>query len=309
MRPAHAVSCDVVTDVADKPTRLAGADVDTLVARYGLKRAGARLPLGQYSRELWARRHFIVEYSRARNAAGFSRSLLGQAWQVLTPLLNAAVYYLIFGLLLDTKRGVDNFIAFLVIGIFTFRFIQSSTQSGSTAIVGNLGLTRTLHFPRAVLPISATLVALQQLLFSMIVMLAIVLGSGEPLRLEWLLMIPAIALATLFCGGLAMIVARIGSKIPDLAQVLPFLMRTWMYMSGVMYSIQYFTARFHNELLTHALKVNPAAVYIELMRVALLPSHTPLSPHIWWYAIGWGVVFAVGGYIYFWLGEEEYGRV
>jgi teichoic acid transport system permease protein len=297
-----------VTDVAESPPAPSSEDVQALVARYGLKRAGARIPLDQYTRELWGRRHFIIEFSRARNASGYSQSILGQAWQVLTPLLNAAVYYLIFGLLLDTKRGVDNFIAFLVIGMFTFRLIQHSTQSGSSAISGNLGLTRTLHFPRAVLPLSATLVALEQLLFSMTVMLPIVLLTGEPVRLQWLLMIPAIALETLFCAGVAMIVARIGARVPDLSQVLPFLLRTWMYVSGVMYSIDVFTAKFHSPLLKHLLTADPAAVFIELMRSALLPSQPP-SPHVWWYAIAWGVGVAVAGYVYFWRAEEQYGRV
>ncbi|MBN9620768.1 MAG: ABC transporter permease, partial [Actinobacteria bacterium] len=146
-------------------------DVAELVERFGLRRAGARPPLADYTRQLWARRAFILEFSRAKNAVGYSRSMLGQAWQVLTPLLNAGVYYLIFGVLLSTRRGVHNFIAFLVIGIFIFTFTQSSMIDGARSISGHLGLTRALHFPRAVLPIASTLVALQRLPVSMVVMI------------------------------------------------------------------------------------------------------------------------------------------
>src|SRR5690242_7447184 len=63
----------------------------------GLQRAGARLPLEEYSRRLWERRWFVIAYSRASNSVGYERSFLGQAWQLLTPLLNIVVYYLIFG--------------------------------------------------------------------------------------------------------------------------------------------------------------------------------------------------------------------
>ena len=31
--------------------------------------------------------------------------------------------------------------------------------------------------------------------------------------------------------------ARLGSRTPDLAQVMPFVLRAWMYLSGVMYSL------------------------------------------------------------------------
>lgn len=279
-----------------------------LVEKYGLKRAGARPSITQYTRELWGRRHFIVEFSRARSAVGYSRSFLGQAWQVLTPLLNAAVYYFIFGLLLGTDRGVHNFIAFLVIGVFTFRFIQESAIMGARSISGNLGLTRVLHFPRAVLPVSATLVALQALVVSLVVLIPIVLVTGEPLSVDWFLMIPAIALESLFCVGLAMILARVGSKVPDTSQVLPFVLRTWMYTSGVMYSITAFTQH-SSGWVRDVLTVNPGAVYIELMRNALLSQHPSLSPYLWYYAVGWAIVVAVAGYAFFWVAEEKYGRV
>src|ERR1700744_4398543 len=131
----------------------------------GLHRAGARLPVREYSRRLWQRRWFVAAYANASNAVGYERSFLGQAWQLLTPLLNIAVYYLIFGLLLQTSRGVPNFIAFLTVGVFVFSFCQSSLVTGAKAITGNVGLVRALQFPRAVLPMSTTLRALLHLLY------------------------------------------------------------------------------------------------------------------------------------------------
>ncbi len=42
----------------------------------------------------------------------------------------------------------------------------------------------------------------------------------------------------MFNTGLALVMARLGAKTPDLAQLMPFIMRTWMYASGVMFSIR-----------------------------------------------------------------------
>jgi teichoic acid transport system permease protein len=282
-------------------------EVAALIARYGLQRAGARLPLGTYTRQLWARRHFISEFSTASNAVGFSRSFLGQAWQLLTPLLNVAVYYLIFGVLLHTRRGVDNFIAFLTIGLFVFSFTSGSLTAGARAISGNLGLTRSLHFPRAVLPVSTTLTALQQLVSSMVIMIPVVLLTGEPLALRWFLLIPAIALQAAFSLGLAFIFARLGARVPDTSQMLPFLTRVWMYTSGVMYSITEFT-KGRPPWVKTVLEVNPGAVYVNVARNALL-THNPVHPYTWALAIGWAVVALAAGYLIFWQGEEEYGRV
>ncbi len=273
----------------------------------GLQRAGARLPVNEYIQRLWDRRWFVAAYSSATNGVGYEGSFLGQAWQLLTPLLNIFVYYLIFGVLLHTNRGVPNFIAFLSVGIFVFAFCTTSLTSGAKAITGNLGLVRALQFPRAVLPLSTTLVALLQLLYSLIVLVPILLLSGEPVRLQWLELVPAIGLQTLFCLGLAFLVARIGARVPDTTQVLPFLARVWMYMSGVMYSVQVFTQG-QPHWVGAILRLNPANVYLALARNALLVSN-PVTLQTWLLGIAWGVGMLATSFLYFWRGEELYGNV
>jgi teichoic acid transport system permease protein len=272
----------------------------------GLQRAGARLPLDEYTRRLWDRRWFVVAYSSASNSVGYERSFLGQAWQLLTPMLNIVVYYLIFGLLLHTNRGVPNFIAFLSVGVFIFSFCQTALVAGSRAITGNLGLVRALQFPRAVLPLSTTLVSLLQLLYSLIVMVPILLLSGVRPTLRWLELAPAIALQSLFCLGLAFAVARIGARIPDATQLLPFVARVWMYMSGVMYSIKVFTAG-HSGWVSTVLTVNPGNVFLSLARHALVGY--PVTTQTWLLAAAWAVGALALSYPYFWRGEEEYGNV
>jgi len=272
----------------------------------GLQRAGARLPVEEYSRRLWQRRWFVVAYATASNSVGYERSFLGQAWQVLTPLLNIAVYYLIFGLLLHTNRGVPNYIAFLSVGVFLFSFCQSALVAGSRAITGNIGLVRALQFPRAVLPLSTTLVSLLQLVFSLIVLVPILLLSGVAPSLRWVQIVPAIALQTLFCLGLSFTVARIGSRIPDTTQLLPFVSRVWMYGSGVMYSVQVF-AHGHPSWVSTVLTNNPGYVYLALARHALLG--VPVTSMTWLVALAWGAGTLVLGYLYFWRGEEGYGNV
>jgi teichoic acid transport system permease protein len=280
-----------------------------LAARYGLKVSGARAPLGEYVRQLWGRRHFITAFSTAKVSAQYTQARMGQLWQVMTPLLNAMVYYLIFGLLLGTSRGVDNYIPFLVTGVFIFTFTQSSIMAGVRAIAGNLGLVRALHFPRASMPIAVTLMQLQQLMMSMGVLLAIVQMSGEVPSANWLLAIPALLLQSIFNAGVAMVMARLGSKMEDLAQLMPFILRTWMYMSGVMYNI---AAKLGGApgIVRFLLEVNPAAVYIDLMRFALIGSFTSaqLPPHVWAIAVFWALFAGVGGFVYFWKAEEQYGR-
>ncbi len=182
-------------------------------------------------------------------------------------------------------------------------------QQGTASISGNLGLIRALHFPRAALPIAVMLTQFQTLIMSVFVLIGIVLITGEPITLDWLLLPPALLLQAIFNVGLAFIMARLGANLTDLKQVIPFVMRTWMYASGVLYSVQ----NFEKHLPAWAAEIveaNPLLVYIELARHALMES-APLAspvPKLWVLAVAWAVLIGIGGFVYFWRGEQEYGR-
>ncbi|MCX4585314.1 ABC transporter permease [Streptomyces sp. NBC_01481] len=293
------------------PSADEGLTAAQLADKYGLSVSGARPGLVEYIRQLWGRRHFILAFSSAKLTAQYSQAKLGQLWQVATPLLNAAVYYVIFGLILDSGRGMDKtvFIPFLVTGVFVFTFTQTSVMAGVRAISGNLGLVRALHFPRAALPISFALQQLQQLMFSMIVLFVIAAAFGSYPSLSWLLILPALAMQFVFNIGIALMMARLGSKTPDLAQLMPFIMRTWMYASGVMFSIKVMLAD-KPAWIGDVLSYNPAAIYMDLIRFALIDGYgaSNLPSHVWLAGVLWAVLFGVAGFVYFWKAEERYGR-
>jgi teichoic acid transport system permease protein len=280
-----------------------------LARKHGLGAAGRLPSLPEYTRQIWSYRHFIWEFASAKVSAALGNTRLGMIWQVLTPLFNAAVYYVIFGVLLNTQRGVDNFIPYLCTGVFIFGYTQSVVQAGVTAISGNLGLIRALHFPRASLPLSITLVEARNMIASMAVLIAIVLFKGEPLTWEWLLLVPALLLQTIFNAGFAMLVARLGSKLHDLRQLVPFIMRVWMYGSAVLYPVTQFTEHLHGWKLA-VVQANPLLIFIELMRHALMENVTLAGPPmlLWTQAVAWTLVIGLGGYAYFWRGEKGYGR-
>ncbi|KXK61027.1 ABC transporter [Micromonospora rosaria] len=294
------------TALADPDSGLTQAQ---LAARHGLRVAGERPPLAEYTRRLWSYRHFIAAYANAKLVASFSNAKLGQLWQVLTPLTNAAVYYLIFGIVLEQNR-VPNFIAYLTTGLFIFNFTQTAVQNGTQSITNNLGLIRALHFPRACLPLAVVTTQLQQLMGAMVVLVGIVLVTGEPITWEWLLLVPTVLFQALFNAGLTMAVARMGAKVNDLKQIMPFVLRAWMYGSGVLYSVTLFEQSLPGWA-ARLVELNPALVYIELARVSLLESAPLLnsSPtQLWLVAAAWAVGMGIGGFLYFWRGEQEYGR-
>ena len=210
-----------------------GESLAELAARYGLRPSSARPSLVSYLRLVWQRRHFIVAYATARSVSMYTEARLGQLWQVLTPLLNSAVYYLVFGILFQANRGISHYTAFLVTGVFIFGFTERSLVVGSSVMRANIALIRALHFPRACLPLAYVLVEFQQLLVSMLVLFAIVIGTGEHLTWYWLFLVPVLVMQATFNMGAALILARVGAGAQDVTQLIPFLTRIWRYFCGV----------------------------------------------------------------------------
>jgi teichoic acid transport system permease protein len=173
----------------------------------------------------------------------------------------------------------------------------------------------------------------------------ILLVTGEPITWYWLLAIPALLLQTIFNVGVSLAVARLGANVNDFSQLLPFLMRTWLYVSGVLFNISTLDiARKYVAIL----QVNPAAIYITLVREAMLRTqrlsqpgahpfsayrcgiwqtvghrvgapvqaqmdsaycHAVINPsHYWTYGIAWALLALVIGFIFFWRAEAKYGR-
>jgi teichoic acid transport system permease protein len=292
-----------------------------LAKQYGLRPLNVRPPLGEYIRELTKRWAFIRVLASSTAYAKNQNNYLGQLWAVLNPILNAGVYVLIFGVILKLSREMDNSIAFIVIGVFMYRFIEASVTGGAKSISGKTQLLRSLHFPRAVLPMSTVLSLLTTLIPAIVVMCAITLLSGFlptyamiHVTWWWLLLPAAIALMWVFNMGIAFIMARAVATTPDVENVLPFVMRVVMYASGVIFPVaakvdELQMAEPAKTIVTGVLDYQPVAVYLYLVRSILMQEELfPPSGLMWALGGAWAVLFFVIGFIVFWRGEERYGR-
>lgn len=276
----------------------------------GLRPVIQRPPFGEYLRELWRRRRFITAFATAKVHAEHSRNRLGQWWQVLDPVFTMAIYWFIFGLLLGGRGSVVNYIGFLAVGVFAFALIRQSINAGARSVSGNIGLVRAIHFPRAALPISTVLKQLRVFIVAFPIMIVILLATREPITPYWLLALPAVLLMVLFSTGVALIVARMVAGVQDVGEVLPYILRVWGYASGVMIPV---ADKFRNldlpTPLIVAAEVNPGAVYLNIMRDALMGTYdAPLGAWNWLAAAAWAVVALAAGIWFFWRAEATYGR-
>ena len=270
----------------------------------GLMRVGARLPLGPYLREVWERRDFIAAMASSRIQAENERNRLGMGWVVLRPLLNALIYGLIFGLILGGSRP-DNFVPYVIAGVFLFEFFNNSVLVGGRSITSNFYLVQSLSFPRLALPVAVVYQQLLVFLPTLVLMAFLVLPFGGHLTWRALLLVPLTALFTVFNVGVALVVARLTVHFRDLSQLMPFITRILFYTAGVFFDPMNVLAG--NRVATTIYHLYPLNQVLALGRSFLLPGYeAPL--YYWWVLAIWAVVMLVVGVVYFWSAEERYGR-
>ena len=272
-----------------------------------LEDAGLRdvhIPSGlrPYVAAMWSRRSYVWYVARSTLREKQMNSVLGNIWHLLNPLLQIAVYYVIFGVVLEVDRGVDNFITFLAIGTLAYTFCQRSTLSGAGSIVKNLGLVRAVEFPRAVLPFTSTLTETLSMLPSLLVIGVVAVVTGETPSPRWLLLIPVMGVLAVFNLGTALFAARATSVVRDVEQILPFVFRILLYASGVLFSAAEFAEGSYRWFFT----LNPVYAFLTIARWTILGSDVSLSLLL--SAGSWTVVLTVTGFLWFRAGEASYGR-
>lgn len=268
----------------------------------GLRDVHVPAGLKPYIQAMWSRRNYIWYVAHSSLRERQMNSVLGNLWHLLNPMLQIAIYYVIFGLVLEVDRGVDNFITFLTIGTLTFTFCQRATISGAGSVVSNLGLVRAVAFPRAILPITSAITDTLAMLPSLAVIALMATATGERPSITWLLLIPTMGVLALFNAGAALFAARATAAVRDVQQILPFVFRILLYSSGVLFDASAYATGGYRWLFV----LNPIYAFLTVARWTILGGDFPATLAV--SAILWTVAILTTGFLWFRAGEASYGR-
>ncbi len=242
----------------------------------------------RYVQELWNRREFAWYMAMGNLKARNASTAMGLFWWVLNPLLLGAVYWLVFGVILDFSRNLSH----LLSGMFVFYFSSTSLTGGANSIISNSRLLVNLSFPRLIMPIVAITEGAIGFLVS-IPALYLIIGLLEGVwpgpELLWLLPI-IFAVHCVFNLGLATLAARIAVPFRDVNNLLPYLNRIWLYVSPIIYTAAFVQERAPSPWDT-LYNLNPMVPILSVYRSALLG--WPLDTTMLWMAIAWAFGLAV----------------
>lgn len=229
-----------------------------------------------YLADLWSRREFALYLATGNLKARNASTALGLFWWVLNPLLLGLVYFFVFGVIFAGSSRPDDYVAYLLSGMFVFHFTHQSMTGGANSILQNSKLLANLKFPRMVLLISAIIESGVGFLASLVVFYAIaipVAGIWPSTSLIWIAVI--LPIQVLMNLGLAALVARLAVPFRDINNFLPYVTRLWLYLSPIIWPLSFLDNA--GDTVSLVVRLNPMYHVISVYRTALMGSSLDLT--------------------------------
>lgn len=248
----------------------------------------------RYWKDLWDYRELLLLLSRRDLSARYKQSLLGVAWAFLKPLLNIITFTILLGRVakLPSEPGVP-YAVLIFSGTLVWGFFAQCLGGISGSLLANSGLIGKVYFPRLIIPISSTAVALVDfaaafLLFAGFLFWSEIVPPLQCLSLPFFLLLGgAVAL------GPGLILASLTLYYRDVGHAVPRLTALGMYLAPVVYTSSLVPERWR--LLYD---INPMVGVVDGFRWAVLG--TPAFPaQALFFSCLWAVVMLVAGIIVF----------
>jgi teichoic acid transport system permease protein len=277
-------------------------DFEPIYHHYGPHRAGLP-PLVPYFRELWRRRAFATEMSKAVMRGSNTDTFFGQLWLVLNPLLLAGVYYL----LVSVIRGQNDpaFFTHLCLSLFAFNLVSTAMTTGSTSVTSSGRLLMNTPFPRLLIPLSAVRTAFFRFLPTVPVYFVFhLIFLTRVWHPKMLLSLFFLGTMVLFAMGSAAFFAALQVYFRDTSSFLPYFVRIWMYLSPVLWKPEHIESLLSPTLRT-LIQLNPMysmlGGYTDLLQDPGFP-----PPYMWVTAAAWSLAAAAIGFLFFMSREREF---
>ncbi len=187
--------------------------------------------------EIYNYRQMIYSMVKKDLRGRYKGSVLGFLWTFVNPLLQLTVYTFVFSIILSST--VEKFYLFLFVALVPWIFFSASITTGCTCILAQKDLVKKIYFPRQVLPIAYVTSSFVNMLFSFLVIFAVLIMSGVGIEWRALLYLPIIMLVEYILAlGMALLFSALNVFFRDLEHILNIIVMAWMYLTPIMYQVE-----------------------------------------------------------------------
>ncbi len=252
---------------------------------------------------LWQYRELIHILVWRDVTVRYKQTLLGVAWAMFQPVATMLIFTVVFSVMGKIPSDGFPYPVFLYAGLLPWFYISQALSRGGTSLVGEAPLISKVYFPRLILPLSATIAPLVDLLLAFIAFLGL---------MAWFQVVPTwrILLLPLFAGLGATItfaaglwVSALYVRYRDVGHILPMFIQLWMFVSPILYPVSKVP-----ESWRAIYALNPVVSVVEGFRWALIPGFQ-VDFSMFLPSLGIVLVVLIGGLIYFRSMERTFADV
>lgn len=219
-----------------------------------------------------------------------SRFFLGYIWWILEPLLYVAVFYVVFNVILDSRRA--DFLAFLMCGKLAFIWFSKSVSQASGSIIANQGLIGKVNVPKTLFPMALVQQGVYKQAAVFLLLFVMLIADGYPVTFGWLWIIPVIVVNYLMIVACSFIGAYLVCLMRDFSLVINLGMTFLLFTSGIFWDVRDLGDPAKTDLI---LAVNPLAFMLDAYRQVLMYQSVPDLLHLLQIGVVSGIVIVLMG--------------
>ncbi|SEB28287.1 ABC transporter permease [Paenibacillus sp. 276b] len=251
-------------------------------------------------KEVIAYRQMIISTVRKDLRSRYKGSFLGFLWTFVNPLLQLAVYSIVFPLIL--RNNQENYPMFLFVALLPWLFFTSSIQGATTSVVNGANLVKKIYFPRIILPLSVVCTNLMNYIFGLIIVFPALLLSKVPLTFNILWLPIVLIIEFIFALSLSLIFSALYVRFRDLEHIVGILTMVWFYLTPIVFAIDIFP-----KIVADIVAYNPMVPIINAFRDVLLYGNAPHWPSLL-YAFTVGCILLIIGLTIFLKLEKTFAE-
>lgn len=196
------------------------------------------------------------------------KTYIGLLWWVIDPLIFMAIFYLVFGLLLN--QGTADYVTFLLIGLVAWRWFHNTVMHGANALIDNRSLMWQVYIPKIVFPLVTICTDFVKFCFVLVLLLIYLWLSSYPINFSYLALPMLLITQLILIVATTCLVAALVPFFPDLRIFVDHTLQAAFFLSGVFFS---------SDQIPEAYRVyfyaNPMANLIEAYRDILMQGRFP----------------------------------
>lgn len=229
-------------------------------------------------KELWRYRELLWILALRDIRVRYKQTALGVIWIILSPLITATVFTIIFSGLARIPSDNIPYPVFAYSGILLFNLFSQCTSAAVGSLVGNRHLISKIYFPRLIYPIAPVLSATLDFGIGAIFLAGIAFVYHVPMR-PLLLLSPLFVVFTIVVGlGLGFWLGALNVQYRDISNLIPFLLQIWMYSSPVVYPLSLAKTQWPHGY--YLLLLNPMSNAIAGFRWLAMGGEPPPTPFL-----------------------------